>query len=101
MVRRLVLATAVTLCLSSHCAADAVRKVHVFVPFEANGQGGQDMTEENLKRRYSLQLLRAYRLNFEFQNERNQDARKKLERELKELQTQLQQLQEARKALQK
>lgn len=35
MVRGIILATAVSLCLSSHCAAGAVRKVHVVDPVEA------------------------------------------------------------------
>lgn len=47
MVRRIILATAVSLCLSSHCAADAVRKASFVDPItEAKKQEAEKTINE-------------------------------------------------------
>lgn len=46
MVRSLILGAAVLLCLSSHCAADAVRKVRAFDSAEAKRQAAEKIIGE-------------------------------------------------------
>ena len=103
MVRRLILATAVSLCLSSQCPADAVRKVHVVDPAEAKVKELQAMAQRHresarLYRLASELVRKQHQIRIELLYETNQDARKQLQRQVDELKARSQQLQEALRA---
>lgn len=49
MVRRLILATAVSLCVTSNCVADAVRKLPVVIPVEATKQERKKQPQDRLE----------------------------------------------------
>lgn len=106
MVRTLILATAVSLCLSNHCAADAVRKVHVVDPVEAKKQEAEKKRQawnREMEKLKSARLLFAQRHAtwLELRNESNPETRKRLRLQLDDLGRQIQKLQDARKALPK
>jgi hypothetical protein len=104
MVRILVLAMAVSLCLSSHCAADAVRKVHVVDPVEAKKREQQAQVKELRARAQrirefgglSLDLMqRRAQLRIEWLREKDPNVRKQLQPQIDELTRQIKQLHES------
>ena len=97
MIRRLILAIAVILCVTSNCAADAIRKLPVVVASVAD--------QEKQLQRINLLLLQSEvsilhaRVEIELLRASDDATRSELKLQLKELKKKTQQLNQAIKAL--